>query len=176
MFYNYFMKLFTRYINSANNKIDNAKRAEILGYGGRGIQVAPGASVRINKYGSIGSNTFIGLYSYVNGPVTIGNNIYIGPNCSITAGHHKFDPETGWFSARTSTTEERHDDISIGDGTWIASGAIITAGVKIGKANLVCANAVVTKSTPDYAILAGTPAKVMGFIDKDTGEHIWNKK
>ncbi|MFI3227393.1 MAG: acyltransferase [Clostridia bacterium] len=176
MFYNYFMKLFTRYINSANNRVDNKKRAEILGYGGRGIQIAPGASVRINKPGGIGTNSFIGLYSYVNGAVTIGDNVWIGPSCSLTAGHHKFDPETGWFSARTNTVEGSHDEIVIGDGTWIASGVIVTAGVSVGKANLICANAVVTKSTPDYAIVAGTPARVMGYIDKDTGEHIWEGK
>ena len=45
----------------------------------------------------------------------------------------------------------------------------------MGRANLVCAGAVVTKSTPDYAIMAGVPAKQIGRIDPETGEYIWFK-
>ena len=45
--------------------------------------------------------------------------------------------------------------------------------MKIGRANLVCAGAVVTHSTPDYAIMAGVPAKQVGRIDPETGEYIW---
>ncbi|MFI3114872.1 MAG: acyltransferase [Clostridia bacterium] len=175
MFYNFFMKLFTRYINSANNRDDNYKRADILGFGGRSVQIAPGASVRV-KPEYIGTNCFIGLYSYVNGIVRIEDNVWIGPYCSITAGHHKFDPETQWFSARTNTDPNRVDDILIGNGTWIASGVTVTAGVTIGKCNLICANAVVTKNTKDYAIMAGTPARQVGYIDKETGEQVWEGK
>jgi acetyltransferase-like isoleucine patch superfamily enzyme len=49
----------------------------------------------------------------------------------------------------------------------------VTAGVKVGKANQICAHAVVTKDTPDYAIVAGIPAKVIGQIDPDTGAYHW---
>ena len=51
----------------------------------------------------------------------------------------------------------------------------VTPGCKIGKANLICAGAVVTKSTPDYAIMAGVPAKRVGEIDPATGEYRWYK-
>ena len=61
----------------------------------------------------------------------------------------------------------------IGQGSWLASGVTVTAGVKIGKKNLICANSVVTKSTADYAIMAGTPAKQIGRIEPETGEYIW---
>ena len=52
----------------------------------------------------------------------------------------------------------------------------ITAGVKIGKANLICANAVVTKDTDDYAIMAGVPARKVGTIDPVTGVYHWLSK
>ena len=61
----------------------------------------------------------------------------------------------------------------IGAGSWLASGVTVTGGVKLGRANLVCAGAVVTKSTPDYAIMAGIPAKQVGRIDPVTGEYHW---
>ena len=63
--------------------------------------------------------------------------------------------------------------ITIGDGSWLASGCTVTSGVTIGRANLICANSVVTKSTPDYAIMAGTPARQIGEIDPETGEYHW---
>lgn len=65
-------------------------------------------------------------------------------------------------------------DIVIGSGTWIASGVIITGGVSIGSNSIVAAGAVVTKNMPDYAIVAGVPATVIGdtrnMPAKDSGE------
>ena len=122
----------------------------------------------------IGRNINIGLYCYVNGDVTIGDNVLIGPHCSLTAGHHKYDPTTGWFSARTE--EDYDNSIEIGDGCWLASSVTVTAGVKVGRANLICAGAVVTKDTPDYAIMAGIPARQVGRIDPDSGEYHWFSK
>ena len=81
---------------------------------------------------------------------------------------------TGSFSARTD--HDYDNSITIGRGSWLAAGVTVTAGVKIGKANLVCANAVVTKSTPDYAIMAGVPARQIGRIDPATGEYHWFSK
>lgn len=161
----------TEYCNRSDNPEDNARRAEILGFGGRDVLVAPGAIVRVPDADKIGSDIFIGLYSYINGPVTIGDHVLIGPHCSITAGHHKFDPATQSFSARTNNDYD--NSIVIGRGSWLATGVTVTAGVKIGKANLICANAVVTKNTEDYAIMAGVPARKVGYIDPVTGEYHW---
>lgn len=163
--------LLTRYANQGDNLNDNLRRAEVLGFGGREVKVAPGAIVRIPNKEQIGRNIFIGLYDYINGDVTIEDNTLIGPYCSLTAGNHKFDPSTGWFSGRTEGDGD--ESIVIGEGSWLASGVSVTAGVKIGKRNLICANSVVTKSTEDYAIMAGTPAKKVGSIDKETGQYHW---
>jgi acetyltransferase-like isoleucine patch superfamily enzyme len=162
--------LLTRYANQSDNQEDNLRRAEVLGFGGRGIRIAPGAIVRV-KPELIGENVHIGLYSYLNGEVRVGKNSMIGPHCSLPAGNHKFDPVTGYFSARTEPDGD--ESIIIGEGSWLASGVTVTAGVKVGKANLICAHAVVTKDTPDYAIVAGIPAKVVGHIDPVTGEYHW---
>jgi acetyltransferase-like isoleucine patch superfamily enzyme len=160
--------LLTRYANQSDNEKDNLRRAEILGFGGRNVRIAPGAIVRVRPE-LIGSNVFIGLYSYLNGEVIVRDNVLIGPHCSLPAGDHKFDPATGYFSARDNIGGD--NSIVIGEGSWLATGVTVTAGVKIGKANLICAHAVVTKSTPDYAIVAGIPARVVGHIDPVTGEY-----
>lgn len=165
--------MLTEYAHLTNNNEYNEKRAKIIGIPAPAVQVAPGANVRI-PLEQIGENCFLGLYSYFNGNVTIGKNTFIGPHCSITAGNHKFDAATGWFSARTE--KDGDNSVVVGEGSWIASGVTVTAGVKIGKCNLICAGAVVTKSTEDYAIMAGVPAKKIGRIDPVSGEYIWEKK
>lgn len=166
-------EMLTEYAHLTNNKEYNEKRAKIIGIEAPAVQVAPGANVRI-PLDQIGENCFLGLYSYFNGNVTIGKNVMVGPHCSIVAGNHKFDPATGWFSARTE--KDYDNSIVIGEGTWIATGVTVTAGVKIGKCNLICAGSVLTKSTEDYAIMAGVPAKKIGHIDPVSGEYIWEKK
>lgn len=161
----------TRYAHETDNAADNSRRAEILGFGGRDILIAPGAIIRLKDKNTVGKNVFIGLYCYINGDVAIEDNVLIGPHCAITAGHHKFDPATQSFSARTN--RDYDNSIVIGKGSWLAAGVTVTAGVKIGKANLICAGAVITKSTPDFAIMAGIPARQVGRIDPLTGEYIW---
>ena len=164
-------ELFTRYINQGDNRDDNTRRAEILGFGGRNIQVAPGAIIRLRSRGSIGNHVFIGLYTYINGDVIIGDDVLIGPHCSLAAGNHKFDPAAGWFGLRTEPDGD--ESIHIGSGSWLATGVTVTGGVRIGRCNLICANSVVTRSTDDYSIMAGTPAKKIGYIEPDTGRYVW---
>lgn len=161
------------YFQKANCFPLNRKRAMQAGIQSPETEVAPGANVRIPKE-QIGKNVFIGLFCYLNGNVTIEDNVQIGPHCSIVAGNHKFDPATGWFSARTE--QDGDDSVVLGFGSWLASNVTVTPGVKLGRANLVCAGAVVTKSTPDYAIMAGVPAKQIGRIDPESGEYIWFSK
>ena len=96
----------TRYINAGDNEADNRRRAIALGFVKPGVRIAPGAIVRVPP-DLVHSNVFIGLYTYVNGRVTLEENVMLGPGCALPAGQHKFDPATGWFSARTDPTVTR---------------------------------------------------------------------
>lgn len=165
-----FQKL-TEYCNRSDNSKDNRNRAIALGILSENVLVAPGAIIRLQDSSSIGKNTFIGLYSYINGQITIGENVLIGPHCSITSNNHVFNPATQSFQGKNESAP-----IHISDGSWLAAGVMITAGVRLGKANLISANAVVTHSTEDYAIMAGTPAKCIGKINPQTGQYDWFKK
>lgn len=55
------------------------------------------------------------------------------------------------------------EKLSIGSDVWIAAGATITRGVSIGHGAVVAANSVVTKDVPPYAIVAGSPAKIIKY-------------
>ena len=156
----------TCYCNASDNGPDDERRARLLGFG-NGVKVAPGAIIRIGD-NEIGENSFIGLYAYLNGDVRIGRNVLIGPHCSLPAGNHRFDPATQAFTRRDLARP-----ITVGDGTWLGSGCTVTNGGAVGRCNLICANAVITRDTPDYAIMAGTPARQIGRIDPETGDYIW---
>jgi len=54
--------------------------------------------------------------------------------------------------------------VCIGEFTFVGAGSIILPGVTLGKGCLVSANSLVTKSAPDFAILRGSPAKIVGDV------------
>ena len=52
-------------------------------------------------------------------------------------------------------------------GAWIGAGATILPGVCVGKYAVVGAMSVVTKDVPDYAVVVGSPARVIRIIEND---------
>ena len=54
--------------------------------------------------------------------------------------------------------------VEIGDDVWIGHGAIIMPGVKIGSGAVVAAGAVVTRNVDAHTIVAGVPARPVGFV------------
>ena len=163
---------FTLYTTQSGNFEDDNTRAKILGFVNDKVRIAPGAVVRIND-NQIGVNSYIGLYSYVNGDVEIGENVLIGPHSSIVASNHVFSPVDDCFSDRSDLSKGK---VVIEDGVWLAAGVVITPGVNVGKCCLICANSVVTSNINPYSIAAGTPAKVIGRIDQNTGDYVWFDK
>jgi len=157
----------TAYCHATDHPDDNLRRAKLLGLDAENVRVAPGAIIRLLRSGRIASGCFIGLYCYVNGEVILEENVFLGPHCSLTSNTHLFDPQTQAF------TKSSHSPIRVRRGTWLCAGVSVTSGVTIGAGNLICAHAVVTKDTPDFAIMAGVPARQVGSIDPQTGCSIW---
>lgn len=107
----------------------------------------------------------IGKNTYINGAELIAENnskIIIGDNCMISYdvvirtdmhNHQLFDIpmiEQG-ISVK---------DIVIGNDVWIGYRAYIMPGVTIGNGAIIAAGAIVTKDVPDYAVVAGVPARI----------------
>jgi len=113
----------------------------------------------------IGDNSNIGSYSYVgcSGLITIGNNVLISPRVSFFAENHNFED----FSRPIKTQGVTRKPITILDDCWIASGSIVLAGVTIGRSSIVAAGSVVTSDVPPFVIVAGSPAKVIRYRDKE---------
>jgi acetyltransferase-like isoleucine patch superfamily enzyme len=163
---------FTLYTTQSCNFEDDNSRAKILGFINERVRIAFGALVRIGDK-QIGKNSYIGIYSYVNGDVTIGENVLVGPHVSIVSSNHTYSPQDDFFSGRSDLDAGK---VVIEDGVWLTSGVVVTPGVTIGRCSLVCANSVVTSNVQPYAIVGGTPAIPLGRIDRETGKYIWFAK
>ena len=104
---------------------------------------------------SIGSDSIIGEGTVLDGrdKLTIGNHVDIATEVMIYNSEHDInDPR---FFTTTSPVE-------IGDYVFIGPRAIILPGVVVGKGAVVAAGAVVTKDVPEFVIVGGVPAKVIG--------------
>lgn len=72
------------------------------------------------------------------------------------------------FSKIRPFVPDVHGHIDIDDDAWLGTGCIIFPDVRIGRGSVVGAGAVVTKSVPDFTVVAGIPAKPIKKIENLT--------
>lgn len=106
---------------------------------------------------TIGSGSRIGISNVLIGPLKIGNNVILAQNVVISALNHGYENIEVPIRMQPCSTNE----VIIEDDCWIGANVVITAGVKIGKHVVVAAGSIVTKSVPDFSIVAGNPAKII---------------
>lgn len=113
---------------------------------------------------SIGNHVHIGAYNRFASKyeVKIEDNVLFAAYVHITDHSHEFR-DIGIPVINQGTYEK--GSVLIGEGSWIGFRANILSGVTIGKHCVVAAGAVVTKSVPDYCVVAGCPARVIKKYD-----------
>lgn len=104
----------------------------------------------------LGENVYIGPRCHL-GLVTIGKDTLIGPAVHIPSGARTHGTDDPNIPIREQGHERRR--VTIGEGAWIGSAAVVMADV--GAGTVVGAGAVVTNPLPDYVIAVGVPAKVI---------------
>jgi acetyltransferase-like isoleucine patch superfamily enzyme len=114
---------------------------------------------------TVGARSLIGEACILRGQggITIGDDVYLGTLVQLLAVNHVFADTSRPVSHQGITAE----GISIADGAWIGSGAIILDGVRVGRNAVVGAGALVTKDVPDYCVAVGNPARVVRDLRAD---------
>lgn len=126
----------------------------------------------------IGSGTSIASHAFVHGPIVLGDRVSINARVSMDGGSAgiRIGDDTRIASGATlyafdhamaphQTVREqrvRSQGIDIGRDVWVGANAGVTDGVRIGDHAVVAMGAVVTKDVPDWAIVAGVPARIIG--------------
>lgn len=103
-------------------------------------------------------------------PVTIGNDVFFGPNCSIMTPLHPFISDERKMRVKEDGTLydlEYAAPIIIEDGCWLASNVIVCGGVTIGKGSVIGAGSVVTRNIPSGVFAAGNPCRVIREITSE---------
>ena len=119
----------------------------------------------------LGANCNVGEHCYIESGVVVGNDVvikngvalwdgvivedrvFLGPNCVFT--NDRF-PRSKIFNQRLRTC--------LREGASIGANATILCSIEIGRYSLIGAGSVVTKSVPDFALVAGNPARIRGYV------------
>jgi len=119
----------------------------------------PDQEMLTNPVVQIGERCLIGRGSAIVGHlcIDIGNDVFTGMNVYITDQNHGYEDLDTPIGYQTP----KEDPVSIGEGSWIGSGAVILPGARIGRHVVVGANSVVRGEIPDYSVVVGSPARIV---------------
>jgi acetyltransferase-like isoleucine patch superfamily enzyme len=162
---------------------------------GHAVKIGTGVGFKHLETFEIGSSVFIGSQSYIqgrfDGTCLIGDHVWIGPQSYFDARHLVMEEYVGWGpgakvlgSTHTGSpidipiiqTDLEMKSVRIGAWADIGMNAVVLPGVVIGRGSIVGAGSVVTKDTPPFSVVAGSPAKFIKWREGYTAEGINENK
>ena len=123
---------------------------------GRGAYIGPGVQ--------LGSNCKVQNYALVYEPAVLGNGVFIGPAVVLT--NDVFPRAINADGTLKSEDDWDKVGVVIKEGAALGARAVCIAPVTIGSWATIAAGAVVTRDVPDFALMAGVPAKRIGWVGK----------
>jgi acetyltransferase-like isoleucine patch superfamily enzyme len=136
-----------------------------------GAQTFVGRHVELGPSGRIalGDDTSVQDRCVLLGDITVGRHCLFAPNVFASSGRHYFDLHPGWLirdqdrlAARDPALAAAHSKpIRIDDDCWLGVNSVIMPGVIIGRGAVVGAGSVITADVPPYAVVVGSPARVV---------------
>lgn len=122
------------------------------------VRICSSTKILGNGTLQIGENTWIGHQGLIisSSSIIIGADVDIAPRIYIGTGTHIIDINSNNIAGAGISK-----DVKIGDGSWISVNSTILPGVLIGEKNIIAAGSVVTKSTLNYHMYGGVPARLI---------------
>lgn len=129
----------------------------VLQSAGNNINIERGASFATDV--CIGNNSAIGINCRIQwGGVKIGDNVLMGPDILIyTTNHESSNTDIPICKQGNSLPKP----VIIEDDVWIGARVIILPGVTVRRGCIIGAGTVLTKTFPEYSIIAGNPGRVV---------------
>jgi len=123
---------------------------------GRGAYLGPGVRV--------GDNVKIQNYALVYEPATLGDGAFVGPGVVFT---NDLNPRSVTPDGRLKNADDwTAVGVTVLEGGSVGARAVCVAPVTIGRWAMVAAGAVVTRDVPDFALVAGVPARRIGWVGR----------
>ncbi len=144
------------------------------------VHLAPGSEIHRNS--SVGAFLFLNFRSILYPNVVVGRYCSIARGCEVGVAQHPTSflsthsfqyndvlfPKLPAYSTPRSLKWRSHAQTTIGSDVWLGAQVVVVEGVTIGHGAVVAANAVVTKDVPPYAIVGGSPARLIRYrFDQD---------
>ena len=129
-----------------------------------GSECILGRGVYVDAHVKIGNRVKIQNYVSVYEGVTIEDGVFVGPNAVFT--NDKLPRAINADGSLKSPTDWKISHTLVGEGAALGANSTIVCGVTIGKWAMVGAGAVVTKDVPDYGLVVGNPAHLIGYVCK----------
>lgn len=168
-----FGKLLYKFIGchlpASSSKFFGKLGKKFRGWCGKHILKKAGSNINIERNArfssgvSLGDNSGIGVNAFLQGKISIGRNVMMGPNVRIYTVNHQTN-RIDIPMCQQGNQEER--PVTIGDDVWIADGVIICPGSCIGNGAILGAGAVVRGEIPDYAVVDGNPGTIIKYRNK----------
>jgi acetyltransferase-like isoleucine patch superfamily enzyme len=123
---------------------------------GRGAYVGPGVI--------LGDNVKLQNYALIYEPARLEDNVFIGPAVVLTNDLYPRSVDVSGKLKRPADWDAL--GVVVREGASLGARAVVVAGRSVGRWALVAAGAVVTRDVPDFALVAGTPARRIGWVGR----------
>ena len=149
------MKLYAQYIGVYN---DNA-------YGKKGKHSIVASNSTLNQK-NVFIDDFCVIQSHTNfisnkGKLIVKKYSVISSGCIIVPGSHQLTVGVPFYLSTTNHINDDEGDIIIDEDCWVGAGCILLPKCHIGRGAVVGAGSIVKKEIPPYAVVVGTPARII---------------
>lgn len=160
----FFVNKLLRFINRPALRNCAIDKTAVVGSGSNCINVNMGRYSYMGKNNSV-CNTSIGAFCSIASYCAIGGGGHQSNSISTSPvfedGRNVFGKNFG------SSQKTEQNPVEIGNDVWIGEGVFINDGITVGDGAIIGAHSVVTRDVPEYAVVAGAPAKVIRFRFSD---------